>query len=158
MSLCPFPTTIIITPRAPPKITLPVSSQRIPLMHLVQLRQIRSIRVSSVEDLVIIEVCIQPEMLRFKCKKEGHFSKMCRSNPKIISAATCSLRLATMLISNTISASLGSLKKKVALYVLVGKNGAGTALMNKRSSGSFISLDYVRKHRLQMEPAGGLRS
>ena len=59
-----------------------------------------------------------------------------------------------MLISNTTSASLESLKL-AALYVLVGKNGAGTALMDTGSSGSFISLGYVRKHKLQMEPAAG---
>ena len=127
-----------------------------PLIHVVQLRLIPSTRVSSVEDLVIIEVCVCAirNATCFKCKKEGHFSKMCRSNPKITSAATCSHRLATMLISNATSASLGSLKQ-AALYMLVGKNGAGTALMDTGSSGSFISLGYVRKHRLQMKPAAG---
>ena len=79
---------------------------------------------------------------------------MRRSNPKITSAATCSHTLATMLISNTTSASLGSLKQ-AALYVLVGENGTGTALMDTGSSGSFISLGYVRKHKLQMKPAAG---
>ena len=79
---------------------------------------------------------------------------MCRSNPKITSATTCSHRLATMLISNTTSASLGFLKQ-AALYVLVGENGARTALMDTGSSGSFISLGYVRKRRLQMKPATG---
>ena len=59
-----------------------------------------------------------------------------------------------MLISNTTSASLGSLKQ-TALYVLVGENGAGTALMDTVSSGSFISLGYARKHKLQMKPAAG---
>ena len=90
----------------------------------------------------------------FKCKKEGHFSKMCCLKPKITSAATCSHRLMTMLISNTTSASLGSLKQ-AALYVLAGKNSADTALMDTGSSGSFISLSYVRKHKLQMKPAAG---
>ena len=70
------------------------------------------------------------------------------------SAATCSHRLVTMLISNTTSASLGSLKQ-AALYVLVGENGTGTALMDTGSSGSFMCLGYVRKHRLQMKPAAG---
>ena len=79
---------------------------------------------------------------------------MCRSNPKITSAATCSHGLAAMLISNTTFASLGS-TKQATLYVLVGKNGASTALMDTGSSGSFISLGYVRKHKLQMKPAGG---
>ena len=88
-------------------------------------------------------VCAARNATCFKCKNEGHFSKMCRSKPKITSAATCSHRLATMLISNSTSASLGSLKQ-AALYVLVGKNGAGTALMDMGSSGSFISLSYVR--------------
>ena len=59
-----------------------------------------------------------------------------------------------MLISHTTFASLGSLKQ-AALYVLVGENGAGTALIDTGSSGSFISLGYVRKHRLQMRPAAG---
>ena len=45
--------------------------------------------------------------------------------------------------------------KQAALYVLVGENGAGTALMDTGSSGSFISLGYVRKHRFQMKPAAG---
>ena len=99
-------------------------------------------------------VCAARNAICFKCKREGHFSKMCRSNPKITSAATCSHRLATMLITNTTSASLGPLKQ-AALYVLVGKYGAGTALMDTGSSGSFISLGYVRKHRLYMKPAAG---
>ena len=94
-------------------------------------------------------------MLLVSCvKKEGHLSKMCRSNPKITSAATCSHRLATMLISNTTSASLGSLKQ-AALYVLVGENGAGTTLMDTGSTGSFISLSYMRKHKLQKKSAAG---
>ena len=121
----------------------------------MQLRLIPSTHVSSVEDLIIIKVCVQPEMqLVSSVKKEGHFSKMCRSNSKITSAATCSHRLATMLISNTTSTSLGSLKQ-AALYVLVRKNGASTVLMDTGSSGSLISLSYVRKHRLQMKPATG---
>ena len=74
-------------------------------------------------------VCAARNVTCFKCKKEGQFSKMCRSNLKITSAATYSHRLATMLISNITSASLGSLKQ-TALYVLVGENGAGTALMD----------------------------
>ena len=123
-----------------------MSSQRIPLMHFVKILLIPSIRISS--------VCVARNATCFKCKKEGHFSKMCRSNPKITSASICSHRLATMLISNTTSASLGSLKQ-AALYVLVGKNGAGTALMDIGSSGSFISFGCERKHRLQMKPAAG---
>ena len=90
-------------------------------MYVVQLWQIPNTCVSSVEDLVIIEVCVQLEMpLVASVKKEGHFSKMCRLNPKITSSATCSHRFATMLISNTISASLGSLKQ-AALYMLIGE-------------------------------------
>ena len=99
-------------------------------------------------------VCAARNATCFKCKKESHFSKMCRSNPKITSAATCSHRLATMLISNTRSASLGSLKQ-AELYVLVGKNATSTALIDTGNSRSFISLSYVRKHRLQMKPAAG---
>ena len=45
--------------------------------------------------------------------------------------------------------------KQAALYVLVGKNHASTAQMDTGSSGSFISLGYVRKHRLQIKPAAG---
>ena len=82
------------------------TSTSVQSMDPMQLRLIPSISVSSVEDLVIIEVCVQPEMqLVSSVKKEGHFSKMCRSNPKITSAATCSHRLVTMLISNITSAS-----------------------------------------------------
>ena len=39
--------------------------------------------------------------------------------------------------------------------MLVRKNGASTALMDTGSSGYFISLGFVRKHRLQMKPAAG---
>ena len=99
-------------------------------------------------------VCAARNVTCFKCKKESHFSKICHSNPRITSAATFSHRFTTMLISNTTSASLGSLKQ-AALYVLVGKNGTSSALIDTGSSGSFISLSYTRKHRLQMKPAAG---
>ena len=39
--------------------------------------------------------------------------------------------------------------------MLVGKNDASTVLMDTGSSGSFIPLSYVRKHRLQMKHAAG---
>ena len=110
---------------------------------------------TSVQSMDPINACCAVRNANcFKCKKEGHFSKKCCSNPKLTSAATCSHRFATMLILNTTSASLGSLKQ-AALYVLVGKNGASTALIDTGSSGSFISLGYVRKHKLQMKPAAG---
>ena len=102
----------------------------------------------------IRSVCAARNATCLKCEKEGHFSKMCRLNLKITFAATWSHRLATMLISNTTAASLGSIKQ-AALYVLIGKNGTGTALMDTGSSGSFISPGYVRKHKLQMKPAAG---
>ena len=89
----------------------------------------------------------------FKCKKKA-ISQKCLFEPKITSAATCSHRLATILISNTTSTSLGSIKQ-AALYVLVGENGTSIAVMNTGSSGSFISLGFVRKHKLQMKPAAG---
>ena len=100
-------------------------------------------------------VCVQSEMLLASSVKMKAISQKCAvSNQKLTSAAKCSQRPATMLISNTTSASLGSLKQ-AALNVLVGKNAASTALMDTGSSGSFISLSYVRKHKLQMKPAAG---
>ena len=59
------------------KIPVPVSSQWISLMHVVQFRLIPSTRVSSVEDLVLIEVCVQPEMHLVSSVKEKAISQKC---------------------------------------------------------------------------------
>ena len=98
-------------------------------------------------------VCAARNATCFKCKKEGHSLKMRHSNPKITSAATCPNRLATMLIKYYIC--LLRIPKQATLYVLVGKNGTSMALINMRSSGSFISYGYGKKNRQQMKPATG---
>ena len=46
-------------------------------MNVVQLRLIPSKRVSSVEDLVIIEVCMQSEMLLVSSVKKKAISQKC---------------------------------------------------------------------------------
>ena len=93
-------------------------------------------------------VCATRNATCSKCKKEGHFSKIFLSNPKITSAATCSYKLVTILMrSNTTS------NFQAILYMLVRKNGASMGLMDTGSLGSIISHGYVKKQRLQIKPA-----
>ena len=60
----------------------------------------------------------------FKCKKQGHFFKMLRSNPQMSSASTCPHRLSIIVMKmNPTSASSGSLKQ-ASIYVFIGKKGS----------------------------------
>ena len=127
-----------------------MSSLRIPLIHVAQLRLIPSTRVSSVEDLVIIEVCAVRNATCFS----RPFLKNVSFEPK---NNICCNMLSQIRDNVDIKYYICFLRipKTSCLYVLVGENGAGTALMDTGSSGSFISLGYVRKHRLQMKPSAG---
>ena len=113
------------------------------------------------------QYCPARETTCRRCNKVGHFSKVCRSRPTFTSASTHSStdspKLATIMnntmctpetiISNSTVASSSS-SQQATIYVLIEENEA-TALMDTDSCGSFISLDYVRKYKLKINPASG---
>lgn len=81
-----------------------------------------------------------------KAEKKGHFSKICRSVGISATIFTNSYSLMTT--------TLPSLHYLATVYILIGKNET-TALIEIVRPGSFISLDYAKRHQIKIKSAVG---
>ena len=96
--------------------------------------------------------CPAREAVCHKCRKIGHFSKVCRSSGPIASITpTDTPTNPVTLASVTSAATPGTLSKAVAKVSIRGSEADG--LIDSGSTESFIHPDIVKLHSLQVHPS-----